>query len=549
MPVPSVASDTSVQTSLRPDPAPGRTNTRTAAQSRGTFEQLLGPNTPETPRPSRNDRSAQTSTSRRDDPPRSDDRSARTSDTQTTSDSRRTDNAAPKRDTAKTAGANEPRPADDDKQAATNASQPTPDTAAIDTAVEPVRPDAAMSDVAAATPDAASIVVEASPDTGTTDDDALDGKHDEKTEDKPADGTVLTADTTKPPVAVVANAIPIGIAPVNAAASDADGDELAIDADTAGKPAKSKAGATAPEADAQPKKAAAVQAADDQASPDADAEKKIADVQAEAGATKSETTPSRSDRHADAAAKAKSANGEHAAPAPRHAEAAQQPNEASAEAKPEATQQHARAATGEAAAARPRTTDARFEAPSAQPAVPPTHVDGNFTPTFTLALQSTQHVAAAAQSTAQASNTAQAATVPVSGLAVEIAAHAQDGSKRFEIRLDPPELGRIDVRLDVDDHGRVSSHLVVERSETLDLLKRDAPQLERALQQAGLKTEGGLEFSLRDQGFAQRDQSQRDNPQTMTRVIVPDEEPAIAEATMRSYGRLVGLRGGVDIKI
>src|SRR5437588_322481 len=72
-----------------------------------------------------------------------------------------------------------------------------------------------------------------------------------------------------------------------------------------------------------------------------------------------------------------------------------------------------------------------------------------------------------------------AAAVPLSGLAVEIAAHSREGRNRFEIRLDPPELGRIDVRLDVDHDGRVASRLVVERSDTLDLLRRDAPALER----------------------------------------------------------------------
>jgi flagellar hook-length control protein FliK len=41
---------------------------------------------------------------------------------------------------------------------------------------------------------------------------------------------------------------------------------------------------------------------------------------------------------------------------------------------------------------------------------------------------------------------AAAAAVPLAGLAVEIAARAQAGHNRFEIRLDPPELGRIDVR-------------------------------------------------------------------------------------------------------
>ena len=79
------------------------------------------------------------------------------------------------------------------------------------------------------------------------------------------------------------------------------------------------------------------------------------------------------------------------------------------------------------------------------------------------------------------------------------------GNKHFEIRLDPPELGRIDVKLDVDRDGNVSTRLVVDRADTLDLLKRDASTLERALQQAGLKTsDNALEFSLRQQAFAQR---------------------------------------------
>ena len=77
---------------------------------------------------------------------------------------------------------------------------------------------------------------------------------------------------------------------------------------------------------------------------------------------------------------------------------------------------------------------------------------------------------------------AQAAAVPLSGLAVEITAQAHADNKHFEI--DPPELGRIDVKLDVDRDGNVSTRLVVDRSDTLDLLKRDASALERALQQS-----------------------------------------------------------------
>jgi flagellar hook-length control protein FliK len=153
---------------------------------------------------------------------------------------------------------------------------------------------------------------------------------------------------------------------------------------------------------------------------------------------------------------------------------------------------------------------------------------------------------AAAAATPAANAATPAAVVPVAGLAVEIAAQAQAGKHRFEIRLDPPELGRIDVRLEVDRDGHVSSRLVIDRSETLDLLKRDAAQLERALQQAGLKTsDSALEFTLRQQ-TSPHDEA---GTQGAATVNVPDDDPAPLEALRQGYGRLLGLGGGLDIRV
>ena len=153
--------------------------------------------------------------------------------------------------------------------------------------------------------------------------------------------------------------------------------------------------------------------------------------------------------------------------------------------------------------------------------------------------------ASTAQTTArQASATS---SIPIAGVAIEIAARAQSGANRFEIRLDPPELGRIDVRLDIDRHGNVRSHLVVERSETLDLMRRDAPQLERALQDAGLKTgDGALQFSLRDQGSSGQ-QNARERLANTATVIVPDADAPPLDAG-RNYRRSAGT-GGIDIRV
>ena len=137
---------------------------------------------------------------------------------------------------------------------------------------------------------------------------------------------------------------------------------------------------------------------------------------------------------------------------------------------------------------------------------------------------------------------APAAPVPLADLAVEIAGQALAGRNRFEIRLDPPELGRIEVKLDVHRDGRIASHIVVDRADTLDLLRSDASALQRALQDAGLKTtDNGLQFSLRDQGG-----EQQQPPSPAVQPVTDDAGPAMPDpAPLRLFVR----DGGIDIRV
>src|SRR5262249_26461307 len=129
-----------------------------------------------------------------------------------------------------------------------------------------------------------------------------------------------------------------------------------------------------------------------------------------------------------------------------------------------------------------------------------------------------------------------------------------EGKSSFEIRLDPPELGRIEVHLDVDKDGHVTSRLIADRSDTLDLLRRDPTGLERALQDAGLKTsDSGVQFSLRDQTGGQQQpqqQQQQQNGANQSRmVVVPDDTLPKIDASQMPYGRLGARAGGVDIRV
>lgn len=81
--------------------------------------------------------------------------------------------------------------------------------------------------------------------------------------------------------------------------------------------------------------------------------------------------------------------------------------------------------------------------------------------------------------------------------ALAFAHQAALGASSFSIRLDPPDLGRVDVKLHVDGAGNLNAHMTVERSDTLNLMQSDRGQLERALAQVGLDSgKTNLQFSL-----------------------------------------------------
>ncbi len=182
-------------------------------------------------------------------------------------------------------------------------------------------------------------------------------------------------------------------------------------------------------------------------------------------------------------------------------------------------------------------------------AIPPTvsaAPDGTAQPSGATPVLAQAHLATAATATPQVTVMPPAVAVPPAGLALAIASQARAGHSRFDIQLEPAELGRIDVRLSIDRHGTVTSHVVVEKAETLDLLRRDAPHLQRALDDAGLKTgSGGLQFSLRDQTPQQRDDGGR---ATRPRIVIADDVIA-AETAGRNYGRPLHASSGLDIRV
>lgn len=92
-------------------------------------------------------------------------------------------------------------------------------------------------------------------------------------------------------------------------------------------------------------------------------------------------------------------------------------------------------------------------------------------------------------------------TTPAALVAQHIIRRFDGRSTSIDVRLDPPELGRVQVSLEVGPDNKVTAVVAAENPATLSDLVRSARELERALQEAGLELDaGGLSFDLAERG-------------------------------------------------
>ncbi len=114
----------------------------------------------------------------------------------------------------------------------------------------------------------------------------------------------------------------------------------------------------------------------------------------------------------------------------------------------------------------------------------------------------------------------QSATV-VHDVAVEVVRAARAGKREVSVRLDPPELGKVEIRWTTDEAGKVRTVVAADNPATLELLRRDSGQLARALNSAGVAADSGaFSFNLRqDNGSGGGQQRQA----AFHQAIMPDD--------------------------
>ena len=91
------------------------------------------------------------------------------------------------------------------------------------------------------------------------------------------------------------------------------------------------------------------------------------------------------------------------------------------------------------------------------------------------------------------------APAPADQVAIRLLHAVADGKRAIQMHLHPAELGSIDVKMQWQG-DKLTAQFTVDRPETLQILQREVPALERSLGQAGVNVDSGsLSFSLRQQ--------------------------------------------------
>ncbi|MBN66300.1 MAG: hypothetical protein CMM94_01880 [Rickettsiales bacterium] len=132
------------------------------------------------------------------------------------------------------------------------------------------------------------------------------------------------------------------------------------------------------------------------------------------------------------------------------------------------------------------------------------------------------------------------------GVTIKQAVNA--GQDRIIVQLDPADLGRVEIKMEVQD-GRAHVVVTADSKDTLELLQRDARQLERSLQEAGIEADANeMEFNLQQE--SQRGDEESEQAQHATRAY---DGAAQVEEEMQYMDAMTGyytltVSNGLDIQ-
>ena len=148
---------------------------------------------------------------------------------------------------------------------------------------------------------------------------------------------------------------------------------------------------------------------------------------------------------------------------------------------------------------------------------------------------------------------ARATPETIAALSAQMARRLDDGTTRFNLELNPDDLGRVDVRLEIDASGGIRAAFTFERAQSAVELGRRADELQKSLESAGFNLTGGLSFDVagdrshgRNPSWAEARDDRPHSPVTPEPDLAREGATQIADALS---GHRPSSRSGVDIRI
>lgn len=128
---------------------------------------------------------------------------------------------------------------------------------------------------------------------------------------------------------------------------------------------------------------------------------------------------------------------------------------------------------------------------------------------------------------------------------VQIKNLSKNNGSKIEIQLDPESLGKVRIEVKLDAAGKASLVVTADHKSTLELLQRDASNLQRALSDAGFKTDGGtMDFNLR--GGNQQKEQQASHTY---KKFQPEDEDELAVLSVVTRNYTIHRHDGLNIEI
>lgn len=193
----------------------------------------------------------------------------------------------------------------------------------------------------------------------------------------------------------------------------------------------------------------------------------------------------------------------------------------------------------EQAAARPEAERAADPAPAVEGDVGPAEVEAAVVP-------AAAETGAPAAVRADATPVHRMAADAIAQISAQIIRRLEGRATRFDIELNPVELGKVEVRLDIDAEGRLQARLAFDNPAAAADLRGRVDDLRRDLEQAG--------FQLSDDAFSFADrEGARERREDLTEGLMrsfarsaetSDEADLAAQPALRAMARL-----GLDVRV